>query len=129
MALYKGAVDTTKTKNGVWKEFKEAEFLIGSMSATKLIRMRSDYIVDEELDQEKLAEAIVNHGILKDWKGIVDFETDNEVPFTKEGAVELLTEYEDLCTLIISVAQDEQQYLREKDMKKVEKVKKPSNGS
>lgn len=133
MALYKGAVDTDKTKNGIWKEFKGAEFLIANMSATKLIKMRSEYLEEDgedlKINQEKLAGAIVDNEILKGWKGILDFETDTELEFTKEDAKELLVEYEDLCTLIISVAQEESNYFRKKDLEKVEKVKKPSSGN
>lgn len=132
MALYKNAIDTDKSKNGVWKEFKGAEFLIASMSATTLIKMRNDYLEEDgedlKINNDKLAESIIKNGILKDWKGILDFETDEELEFSDEAAKELLVEYEDLCTLIISVAQEETNFFRKKDLEKVEKVKKPSTG-
>lgn len=138
MAYKKGAIDKVARKEGVWKEYDGGEFKISYLSAIDRIRMREatyDKVKDKdskeerlEVNEEKQVKYIAEH-ILKDWKGIEDYKTDEPVPYSVEAAIEELTDSEELRVFILAVSLGEENYKRQKEDEKVEKVKKPSTGS
>lgn len=138
MAYKKGAIDKVARKEGIWKEYDGGEFKIAYLNAIDRIRMREetyDKVTDKEsgeerleVNEEKQVKYIAEH-ILQDWKGVEDYETDEPVPYSVEAGIEELSDSEELRVFVLAVSLGEENYKRQKEDKKVEKVKKPSAGN
>lgn len=132
MAYKIGGIDLKAKKEGVWKEFGGAKFLIKSLNQIDMLKIREEASVVNgesiELDQEKLAEQLALKA-LKGWEGVEDYDSGEPVEFTEESAKLAMIESDDLRMFVHAVAVNEANYLREKADKKVEKVKKPSTGA
>ena len=126
MSFIIGNIDTEAKQNGIWKEFKDGgQFKIVHMSSEDFIKARekADEITDEEERSKFLTKAMV-----KDWKGVVDLEG-NELKFDSDLVAQELKDNQEFYSFVLTTATQEADYLRVKEAKKVEKVKKPSNGN
>jgi hypothetical protein len=124
----KFAWNTETQTEGLWREIDDgaAKLKIARFNNPEhqayLRRLREENAKllenpDSEESQTKLNEiaskAMAAH-ILKDWEGIQD-EEGNDLPYSKEAAYQLLSDYEEFSNLVFSLSTDVEQYRKYKE--------------
>lgn len=86
--------------------------VLSRLTRPHLQRIRNGSFPDE--DMKKLVWQATAETILLDWENLED-EEGNEVPYSPEKALELLTEYKDFRDMVSSYAQDATLFKQELD--------------
>ena len=116
--------DNGLEKNGVWMDVDgETRFLVARIGTSgsgydKRLRVAAKpyrrLIENEKADLEvvrKIMTETFAKTALLDWRNVKD-EEGNDIPFSKENAVKLLTELPELANLLLDFARDYQNYRR-----------------
>jgi hypothetical protein len=127
-------VNEEKSIDGVWFPYEDAEFLVARSRSRKyraeIERLSRKYrrqielgTLSREKNEEIVTRAMAN-AILNGWKGSVALDDDGtQLPYSRENAFLLLTEFPDFRELVSSWSQDIEAYQtdeKESDIKNLE---------